>query len=860
MRRSAVAASAVFGNTLLAALLVWGAGCANKQDSAPKGSAPASGGAASGATTGPREGRDANERYRRLLEADDSPEPPASATKPGLVGTPPPDVDGGGWTATAEGQEDAISDVPLGGRGDAADKREKIDELLADGKALLSTENHVEDARAKPRRATVGDMKNTATREGTVGTIGGVVRIAPDSQKHIKTQAFPKRQYGMVVGGGSARGSRATGDPRSWQSDLAADELWVIERPGAGSMQPVATDDDTPSQGELRTTVTDDSGKKEEVVLPLAHTDVKASVAAFVATVDVTQRYRNPYDTKIEAVYVFPLPQNAAVTDFIMTIGERRIRGLIREREEARRIYREAKRQGHVASLLTQERPNIFTQRVANIEPLKSIGITIRYFNTLQYSGGAYEFVFPMVVGPRYNPPGWKDGVGAVAKGKGGTSGQPVEVQYLKPGERSGHDISLTLDIDAGVAIEAVKCPTHAIETEQPSPSRMRIELSRLDAIPNKDFVLRYKVAGARMKTAFLTNTSDRGSHFALVLQPPAELASLPRMPREMVFVLDCSGSMRGWPMQKAKEAMRRCLKKLALDDTFQVIRFSSNASALGNAPLPATPANVRRGLEFVEGLSGSGGTQMIEGIKAALDFPHDSSRLRIVSFMTDGYIGNESQILAAIHEKLGDARIFSFGVGKSVNRYLLESMARMGKGAVAFIGMGDGSADAVDLFYERASRPAMTDITIDWGTMKVDSVYPRNTPDLFVGRPVIVTGRCRGSGSNTIRVSGRSGAGEQAFAMDVDLDAPEAQHPGITKVWARKRLAELAAHMTHEPSKEVQDEMTGLSLDYSVQCRYTAFLAVDTSRVTEGAVGVTVAVPVPVPEGVRYDTTVGGE
>jgi Ca-activated chloride channel family protein len=331
-------------------------------------------------------------------------------------------------------------------------------------------------------------------------------------------------------------------------------------------------------------------------------------------------------------------------------------------------------------------------------------------------------------------------------------------------------------------------------------------------------------------------------------------------MPREMVFVLDCSGSMRGWPMDRAKEAMRRCLKKLSHDDTFQVIRFSSNASALGNSPLRATPANVRRGLEFVENLRGSGGTRMIEGIKTALDFPHDSSRLRIVSFMTDGYIGNESQILAAIHDKLGSARIFSFGVGKSVNRYLLESMARMGKGAVAFIGMGEGSADAVDMFYDRCSRPAMTDIKIDWGAMKVDSVYPRNTPDLFVGRPVIVTGRYEGAGSNTIRVSGRSGTSDNSFAMDVDLDAPEAQHAGITKVWARKKLAELAAHMTHEPSKEVQDEMTGLSLDYSVQCRYTAFLAVDSSRVTAGASGVTVAVPVPVPEGVRYDTTVGGE
>jgi Ca-activated chloride channel family protein len=622
----------------------------------------------------------------------------------------------------------------------------------------------------------------------------------------------------------------------------------------------VATNEDTPSQGELRAKIRDASGRNVEVPLPLEHTDVKASVSAFVATVDVTQRYRNPYDTKIEAVYVFPLPQNAAVTDFIMTIGKRRIRGIIREREEARKIYREAKRQGYTASLLTQERPNIFTQRVANIEPSKSIGITIRYFNTLKYSEGKYEFVFPMVVGPRYNPPGSRGGVGAVARGRGRTSGQPVEVQYLKPGERSGHDISLTLDVDAGVEVEDVKSHTHAVDIKRPSPSRIRVTLSRLDTIPNKDFVFRYKVAGKKMKTAFLSHTGKKGSHFALVLQPPENMRDLPRMPREMVFVLDCSGSMRGWPMEQAKKAMRRCLTKLGPDDTFQVIRFSNRASSLGPRPLPATSANVRRGLAYVKGLHGSGGTRMIEGIRAALDFPHDPKRLRIVSFMTDGYIGNEKLILAAIHDKLGAARIFSFGVGNSVNRYLLESMARMGKGAVAFVGQGEGATDAVDMFYDRCSRPAMTNIQIDWGSMKVDSVYPRNIPDLFVGRPVIVTGRYQGSGLSSIRVSGRSGFEDSGFTMNVDLDAPEAQHQGIAKVWARKRLAELAAHMTHEPSKEIKNAMTDLSLEYSVQCGYTAFLAVDTSRVTRGASGVTVAVPVPVPDGVRYDTTVGGE
>ena len=755
--------------------------------------------------------------------------------------------DENGKTKNARGQQDAISDIPSGVSGKVGGWKPSEPKDIAPraGEAPeMGDENGGgrADAEGKERREARRKAEAQAMNAAKRQALGELQRALREPENAIREST---ESYGVRR-------------PRSWQSDLATDELWIIERPGAASNKPAAKDADTPTQGELRAKMTDAAGNDTEVPLPLEHTDVKASVAAFVATVDVTQRYRNPFDTKIEAVYVFPLPQNAAVTDFIMIIGERRIRGLIREREEARKIYEEAKRQGYAASLLTQERPNIFTQRIANIEPLKSIGVTIRYFNTLKYSKGEYEFVFPMVVGPRYNPPGWKDGIGAVAHGKGGTSSQPVEVQYLKPGERSGHDISLTLDVDAGVEIEDVDCHSHAVEVKRPAPSRVRVALSQLDAIPNKDFVLRYKVAGKRMKTAFLTNTGEKGSHFALVLQPPEDIRDLARMPREMVFVLDCSGSMRGWPMAKAKEAMRRCLRKLAPDDTFQVIRFSNRASALGNAPLPATPENVRRGLAYVDGLSGHGGTRMIEGIRAALDFPHDAKRLRIVSFMTDGYIGNESQILAAIHEKLGAARIFSFGVGNSVNRYLLESMASMGKGAVAFVGLQEGAGSAVDLFYERCSRPAMTDIEIDWGAMKVDSVYPRNIPDLFVGRPVIVTGRYKGSGSNSIRVTGRAGLEDRGFTMDVDLDAPEVQHEGIAKVWARKRLAELAAHMTYEPSKELKGEMTGLSLEYSVQCRYTAFLAVDTSRVTEGASGVTVAVPVPVPDGVKYETTVG--
>jgi Ca-activated chloride channel homolog len=664
--------------------------------------------------------------------------------------------------------------------------------------------------------------------------------------------------YGPISTGRSARPRRGAKGlsarrPRKvgrWETIGSCDELWIIERSG----QPApGMGNDAPGQGELRALV----GAKK-IPLPLKHTDVKARVSAFLATVKVKQQYQNPYEEKIEAVYVFPLPQNAAVTDFVMVVGDRRIRGIIRERQEAKRIYEDAKKRGYVASLLTQERPNIFTQRIANIEPGKRIDVEITYFSPLRYEGGEYEFVFPMLVGPRFNPPGYKGGIGAVGRGRRGASGQAVEVEYLKTGkERSGHDVAVSVEIDAGVRIEKVYSNTHVVNVKRKSPTQASVSLAAGDRIPNRDLVLRYRVAGKTLKTAFMTGGEGKEKTFALVLQPPAGIEELPRMPREMVFVLDCSGSMSGKPLDKAKEAMRRCLRSLDANDTFQIIRFSNRASALGRKPIPATPRNLRKGLKYLASLRSCGGTMMIEGIKAALDFPHDEERLRIVSFMTDGYIGNESQILAAIKEKRGASRIFSFGVGGSVNRYLLERMAKLGRGAAAFVNLKDSASPAVDEFYRRAARPALADIRIDWGDLKVSNVYPQRIPDLFVGRPVMIVGQFKGEGKHAVRISGRAGGKKLSYALNVNLDASGTRHAGVAKMWARWKIKDLHNQEVSCPSDELRQAITSTSLRHGLLCRYTAFLAVDSTRQTKGDHGVTVKVPVPTPEGVKYETTV---
>jgi Ca-activated chloride channel family protein len=640
--------------------------------------------------------------------------------------------------------------------------------------------------------------------------------------------------------------NRAT-QPEAKQSSVffsKSEELWVISRPVQVAK---VYDDQYPGTGALVV-----KRDKKEVVLPLKHTDVKAQISGYIATVDVTQQFENPYDTKIEAVYVFPLPENSAVNEFLMIIGERHIRGIIRERAEAERVYENARAQGYTASLLTQERPNIFTQSVANIEPGKQIDVNIKYYNTLSYMDGWFEFVFPMVVGPRFNPAGTTKGVGAVGRWHPGSSGQATEVSYLSTGERSGHDISVRVELEAGVPIEEFECPTHKIVSGRPGADRLVATLAQNDRVPNKDFVLRYRVTGGEIKSGLLTHKDERGGFFTMMIYPPASIAQQPRYPMEMVFVIDCSGSMDGRPIAQAKAAVREGLKLLKPQDSFQLISFSMAASKFGSRPVLASPENIRRAQEYLNELNAEGGTMMIEGIKAALDFYHDPERLRYVCFLTDGYIGNEAEILEAIQNKLGPSRIFSFGIGSSVNRYLIDSMAKVGRGAVAYLLPHTDSAPIMADFFNRISHPALTDLQVNWGGMKTKEIYPKVVPDLYAGRPVLLTGRFQGEAPGSVTVTARNGLGNVEIVTPV-LRNDESATAALTSIWARAKIADLSLSF-----KNSDREIRKTALDYSLLSQFTAFVAVDSTKRTRGSEGVTIEQAVPVPQGVKYNTAVG--
>lgn len=644
-----------------------------------------------------------------------------------------------------------------------------------------------------------------------------------------------------------------------------AEELWIIERLPEGADASPSRDDNVPGSGALVTSV---DGK--DVPVPLAHTAVEASVRGYISSVTLTQQFQNPFDEKIEAVYVFPLPRDAAVNEFIMTIGERRIRGIVREREEAKKIYEAARQRGHTASLLSQTRPNVFTQKVANIEPGNRIDVTIRYLGALEYYDGWYEFVFPMVVGPRYNPPGHVDGVGAVARNGGGSSRQATEVSYLRPEERSGHDISVKLDIDAGVAIESIASPSHDVAFERPSDRTARVTLGaaqpsrpgQSDLIPNKDLVVRFRVAGKQLKSRLMAHRGERDGYFTMMIYPPADLDDVGRVPLDVVFVLDCSGSMSGTPLNQSKACVEHALSLLGRDDTFQIIRFSESASGLGTRPLRATDRNLGRALGYLDSLNSGGGTKMIEGIRAALSFPRQEGRQRVVAFLTDGYIGNETEIFREIDAGLDDARIFSFGVGSSVNRHLLAGLAHFGRGAVAFVGPREDPVPFVDHFFRRVSRPALEKIEIDWGGLEVHDVFPPRPADLFVGRAVLLTGRFRGE---TTGVTIRGRAGGQPLELRVEVDASSddpgdaSSHTGIPFVWARRQIQFLARQLARKDSDELRGEILRVALEHGIVSAETSFVAVDALHRSAGDPGRATPVPVRVPDGVRYDTTVGG-
>ena len=574
-------------------------------------------------------------------------------------------------------------------------------------------------------------------------------------------------------------------------------------------------------------------------ICPLKNTAVKTEISGFVARVRVKQEFQNPFSEPIEAVYTFPLSQKGAVDEMTMTIGSRVVRGKIMKRDEARQIYEQAKSEGKTASLLDQERPNIFTQSVANIMPGETIMVEISYVETLRYEDGAYEFVFPMTVGPRYSPASVSDAT---------KISPPVTL------ERSGHDISIEVNLNAGVPVEEIRSTSHEVQQLNLGLNHSQVTLKTGTTIPNKDFVLRYDVTGGKIQDAVLAHRDERGGFFTMILQPPDKIADEDRTPKEIVFVLDTSGSMSGFPIEKAKEAMKLSLEGLYPDDRFNLITFAGDTHVLFEGSVSPTQENMNYALSFLESRRGGGGTEMMKAIRAALDPSDSKEHVRIVCFMTDGYVGNEDEIIAEVGRH-PNARVFSFGIGNSVNRYLLDKMAEVGKGEVEYVSLSDDGSKAAKRFYERVRTPLLTDLSIDWNGMPVGDVYPNKLTDLFSAKPVIVLGRYTKPFRGVARLKGKVAGQEYSREIAINLPEAETANDSLASLWARRRVDELSSEKLRAANSaktaDLDKWIMDLGLEFGLMTSFTSFVAVEDRVVNQNGKPVTVRVPVAMPDGV---------
>lgn len=607
----------------------------------------------------------------------------------------------------------------------------------------------------------------------------------------------------------------------------------------------------------------------------LKHTAVEADVAGFVARVTVRQQFQNPSKDPLEAVYTFPLPEDAAVDDMTMTIGNRVIRGEVKRREEARAIYEAARAAGQSAALLDQERPNIFTQAVANLMPGAPITISISYVHLLKYEEGEYEFTFPMVVGPRYTPTGGYTVPGrrgepsstlppaVLEDGRGPqsvvTDADRITPPITPPNTRAGHDISVRVRLDAGVPVADIRSPLHRVDVRNDGESRATVTLAGGKTIPNKDFILRYRTAGDGIATGLLTHATGKGDGtFTLILQPPKSPPAADVAPKEMVFVIDQTGSQSGLPIEKAKETMKFCLENLNPGDTFQLLGFNTQVFPCFQAPVPVSEQNVSRALGFLAPLQGNGGTDILKAVDYCLKIPADPARPRIICYMTDGYVGNDMQILDYIRKNRGEARMFPFGIGNSVNRFLIEGMAKEGRGAPCIVTLGTPGAEAAAKFYERIAKPLLLDVSMDWQGLPVEEVLPRAIPDVFSSTPIILKGRYRTPAEGVITVRGLLRGKPWSEDVKVSLPAQDRDGAAISTLWAREKIEDLQSQdwlgQQHgAASAAIVDQIVGLALDYRLVTQHTSFVAVEQRVVNVGGKQRRVDVPVEMPEGVSY-------
>jgi Ca-activated chloride channel family protein len=605
--------------------------------------------------------------------------------------------------------------------------------------------------------------------------------------------------------------------------------LASLERPGRGSMRAVALSQTQEQQEALaQTPVEADEPPSVERELPLRGTDVSARISGREAEVFVTQRFENDGPDPIEAVYVFPLPADAAVDEMEMRIGDRVVRGVIRERHDAQQVYEEARSEGRRAALLEQQRPNLFAQRVANLMPGDRIDVRLRYVQILPYEGGQYELGFPMVAPRRFHPAGF-DPAGAAPDSHAGSSTVSATSAFVD----EQPPVSIHVELDAGLPIAEIASPTHELALSRDGDRRASFTLNAEGEARARDFVLRYAIAGTEPQATVLAHrdgeSDDEDGFFTLLVQPPQAPADDAIARRDVTFVVDTSSSMHGRPLEHARAAIRAAIGGLRDGDRFNVIGFSDQVRRMAPDAVARDAQSVERASAFLDELRAAGSTEMVPAITQALR--SSSERLSIVVLVTDGYIGNEAEVLRAIATDLGDHRVYALGVGSSVNRFLVERAAEIGRGRAVVATLDEDPSVAASRFVSFIDRPVFTDVEVDWGGLEVSEVYPRRIPDLFADKPLEVRGRFAGGGETTVRVRGTVNGQRYERAFEVSLPSaptPSGPHASQASLWARAAVHDRMNRLFLRDDPALITEVTQLGLRHHIVTSWTSFVAVE--------------------------------
>jgi Ca-activated chloride channel family protein len=566
----------------------------------------------------------------------------------------------------------------------------------------------------------------------------------------------------------------------------------------------------------------------------LKETRVEAEIAGVIARVRVEQVFENPFPERLEAVYVFPLPEDAAVDRYWFQVGEKVIRGVVMKREDARREYEQARDQGRKAALLEEERPDIFTQSVANIPPKQTITVHLEYVHPVQIDGNRYVFRFPMVVGPRYIP-GQPLGRPNVGRGWLPDTDQVPDASRVTPeplpqGMRSGNDVKISVKLDAGMPIQNITGVTHELESKKESETVATIQLKGQKAIPDKDFVLEYRLAGEETVLASLAHRGETGAYFALVLQPKWKTEAGELTPREVILLLDCSGSMTGPGISQLRIFAQHVLDRLNPQDTFRIVAFDNTTRVFRNQPEAASPEKIAEAKEFIRQLNASGGTEMLPALRTALaNAPAEQNHVRYLVLVTDAMVGNDDAILGYLNQpQLADVRVFPVAVGAAPNHYLISRAAELGRGFALQVTNQDNPAEMAKRFNEKVSKPYMTDLEIDWGKLKVRDLVPETLPDLYADRPLVVMGRYDEPGKGEVTLKGNIRGQAVKTALALSLPEKLAAHDSLGPLWAGRRIRQIWNRNLGRETQQGKDEIIRLGLAHQLVTRYTSFVAVE--------------------------------